>query len=115
MTFFRNYFTIMGVKKGYEYGDRVLAKKPRIGTLPVPNTFFKKNLTKNASWGTIDNCTLDRKDRETQQDFQDVFTINNNVYTSGLAQPIVLYTHRYTTRTPNPNFRACSEDIYLYR
>ena len=90
----------MGVKKGYEYGDRVLAKKPRIGTLPVPNTFFKKNLTKNASWGTIDNCTLDRKDRETQQDFQDVFTINNNVYTSGLAQSIAMCIHTAIQREP---------------
>ena len=94
----------MGVKKGYEYGDRVLAKKPRIGTLPVPNTFFKKNLTKNASWGTIYNCTLDRNDRETQQDFQDVFTINNNVYTSGLAQSIAMcYTTPYN-ENPKPKF-----------
>ena len=42
LTFFRNYFTITGVKKGYEYGGRILLKTENRNAPPRENIFSKK-------------------------------------------------------------------------
>ena len=55
LTFFRNYFTIMGVNKGHRrHGDRILAETENPNAPPL-KTFFQKNLTKNTAYGIINN------------------------------------------------------------
>ena len=53
LTFFRNYFTITGVKEGIGNMETEYSSKPRIGTLHPLKTFFQKNLTKNTAYGII--------------------------------------------------------------